>query len=171
MRLKPLEASFSSINTVTGCILGGLWRPTKATLPCSLFAFLKQSQGEAGWSLPGHSLLCKHDSAAAVWGNHPVAARSHPGQQTWVWTAGDQFKEVRELMLALWWSAEFRESNLHNQKKSHHILMISDLQWGSWRVRHCLHQTNMWTQQRRLLTGGNRLCFISAFLWCCDDYL
>lgn len=134
MGLKPLEALISSINTVTGWILGGLWRPTKATLSCLLFALLKQSQGEAGWSLPGHSLLCKHDSAAAVWGNHPVAAHSHPGQQTRVWTAGDQFKEVRGLMLALCWLAESPTCVIRRSHSSHGILMINDLRWASWLV-------------------------------------
>ncbi len=82
-----------------GRFLGGVWRWENSTdflllLLLLFFLLLPQSQGAAGWSLPGHSLLWKHDSAAAVWGNHPLSDQSKPGQPTRVWTAGDQFKAV-----------------------------------------------------------------------------
>lgn len=108
--VKKTESSIVSL-VFWYMLVPGWVRSNEATLTSSLlcsplFVLLKQTQGAAGWSLPGHSLLCKQSSAAAVWGSRPLSAQPRQGKPTAVRATGDQLNAVRAV--EFWWEGLFR---------------------------------------------------------------
>lgn len=76
--------------------------PTSSRLTSCLLSSRTQTQGAAGWSLPGHSLLCKHSSAAAVWGSRPLPVQPRRWKPAAVRAAGEQLNAVRTPDFFLW---------------------------------------------------------------------